>query len=200
MTSYTGTTIGTPRERRSLATAQHASGQVVGYSSLQVQKVLGETTERRTKTGTKNGFTDSSQIGGWENAVDKPGNRVPCFVSVSCVTCRACEIVRVKFASRCRRVFGIAVLLLLRPVAPLVSRRCPVHLCSPFHFSIFKGFKHQVTHLFPAPPFSGHPKTKRERRQHPPQREHGVRQHDLQVDRGKHSFFSVIEKYFDDLQ
>ena len=32
-------------------------------------------------------------IGGCENVVQTPGNRVPCSVSVSCVTCRACEAV-----------------------------------------------------------------------------------------------------------
>ena len=62
------------------------------------------------------------EIGGWENVIDKPGNRVPC-------PCRAREI-----CVQCRCVFGIRVLLLLPlllllllwALAPLVSRRCPI--------------------------------------------------------------------------
>ena len=57
-----------------------------------------------------------------ENVIDKPGNRVPCSVSMSRVTRRACEAVRVKFASSVCGVFRIRLLLLLlvlRPVARL---------------------------------------------------------------------------------
>ena len=68
-----------------------------------------------------------------------------CSVSVSCVTCGLCEAVRVKFAS------SVDVLLLLRPVAPLVSRSC-VFICSFFfHFvivSFFHCFHSSLVHSF----------------------------------------------------
>ena len=40
-----------------------------------------------------------ADLGGWATVIDKPGHRLLCSVSVSCVTSRACEAVGAKFAS-----------------------------------------------------------------------------------------------------
>ena len=48
------------------------------------------------------------QIGNWENVIDRPGNRVPCSVSVSCVRCCGREIFLLR-----KSVFGFHVLLML---------------------------------------------------------------------------------------
>ena len=81
---------------------------------------------------------------------DSPASWKSCSVSVSCATCRAWEAVRVNIASGVWVCFAIRVLLLLpqlplRPVAPLMTHRCPVlfslsssfSLLFHFHFHIF---------------------------------------------------------------
>ena len=101
-----------------------------------------------------------------ENVIAKPGNRVPCSVSVSCVTCRACEAVGAKFDFSVV-VWGVLMIrvlllllllpLLLRPVAPLVSRSCffmflHVSCFHVFLFSFWTLFVHYVS--FPILHFS----------------------------------------------
>ena len=60
------------------------------------------------------------QIGGWEDVVDKAGNRVPCSVSVSVTV--SCEAVGLQSRGVSRIWFLLLLLLLFRAVAPW----CPV--------------------------------------------------------------------------
>ena len=70
------------------------------------------------------GCNQVGRIGGWENVVDKPGNRVPCTVSVSIRDVWYVRSCAREICLRCWGVFRIHGLLLLRAVAPLVSRSC----------------------------------------------------------------------------
>ena len=72
--------------------------------------------------------------GDWENVTDKSGNRVPCSMSVSCVTCRACEAVGSKFASGVKRLC-IHVLAGVPPVSRSFFFSC--FLVFQFSLSIF---------------------------------------------------------------
>ena len=83
-------------------------------------------------SGAKSTTFVTSEVG--ENVIDQPGYRVPCSVSVSCVTCLACESMRVIFLLYWG-VFRFCVLPLLLLLLSLqlpkrLSRRCPCKRCS----------------------------------------------------------------------
>ena len=82
------------------------------------------------------------------NVIDKPGSRVPCSVSVSCVTCRACEAVGVKFTAPCRRC--VQDPCLAAPAAAAASS-APSPPVSRFFFFLFSFVFHfsYVLHISP---------------------------------------------------
>ena len=76
----------------------------------------------------------ANTVGGWETVIDKPGNRLPRAVSMSCVPkCGRdmCLRRRGAFTLRVLLLLCLLLLLLLRPVVPLVSRSFLIFLFFP---------------------------------------------------------------------
>ena len=103
---------------------------LAAFISVENAKALGHywlgRPRRRTGPARKAKARAEARIGGWESAINRPGNRVPCSVSPSFVTCCACEAVGAKY------VFCVGVCLgSVSSCCRCCSCRCSAARCGP---------------------------------------------------------------------